>query len=319
MEDPSIGSADQAIVAPVAATTCDLDRAAIAGLTPFQGPFALGHECVARVVALGDDCAGLRVGDLVVVPWHIACGMCDLCVTGHPTRCQQTPPYAMFGLPIGGHWGGMFSELISVPWAKNNLIKIPEGVTPASAAAASDSLTDAYGAVLRGLRTRPTEPVLVIGGLTHGLYASAFAVQLGSEEVAYVDSDERRRSIASTYGAQAVSDVRELSRSKYPVVIDASAAPEGLHRALQATAPGGHCHSIGIYFEEISLPLLSMYMDDVTFSTGRPDITPHLPAVLGMLASKKIDPTLAFSETVHFDDLPQALLQLPEKPLVIFD
>jgi hypothetical protein len=34
------------IVRPVASTTCDLDRAIIAGATPFEGPFAIGHECV---------------------------------------------------------------------------------------------------------------------------------------------------------------------------------------------------------------------------------------------------------------------------------
>lgn len=317
-EAPKLDQSHQAIVAPVAATTCDLDRAAIAGLTPFQGPFALGHECVARVVELGSDCDGLQVGDLVVVPWHIACGTCDACDAGCPTRCTRTPEYAMFGLPIGGHWGGMFSELLTVPWAQANLVRVPEGVTAASAAAASDSLTDAYSAVLRGLRTRPEEPVLVTGGLTHGLYACAFAVQLGSKEVVYVDHDERRRSIAAAYGAQTVSHATDLGTRRFPVTVDASAEAEGLTTALKATAPGGHCHSIGIYFDPAPLPLLSMYMNGVTFTTGRPDVSPHLPAVLDMLASRRIDPTPAYSETVAFDDLPRALLELPAKPLVLF-
>ena len=48
--EPRIESDDQVIVRPVASTTCDLDRAIIAGATPFQAPFAIGHECVAEVV-----------------------------------------------------------------------------------------------------------------------------------------------------------------------------------------------------------------------------------------------------------------------------
>jgi hypothetical protein len=31
-----------AVVRPIASTTCDLDRAIIAGATPFVGPFAIG-------------------------------------------------------------------------------------------------------------------------------------------------------------------------------------------------------------------------------------------------------------------------------------
>jgi alcohol dehydrogenase len=32
-----------------------------------HGPFALGHECVAEVVALGDAVRGLEIGQCVVV------------------------------------------------------------------------------------------------------------------------------------------------------------------------------------------------------------------------------------------------------------
>lgn len=316
--EPRIREPHEAIVAPVAATTCDLDRAIIAGRTPFEGPFALGHECVARVVALGSDDAGLSVGDLVVVPWHIACGGCAPCEAGRPSQCSRTPAYAMFGIPLGGEWGGMFSERLVVPWARTALTRLPEGVTAAAAAAASDSLTDAYGAVRAGLRDRPGQPVLVAGGLTHGLYACAFAVALGSSDVVYADSDARRRAIAESYGARTVENAGELDAGTFPVTVDASAHPRGLTAALRATAPGGHCHSVGIYFEPAKVPLMSMYMDAVTLTTGRPDITPHLPAVLSLLASGQVDPTRVYSDTLAHEDLPEALLGLPAKPLVLF-
>ncbi|MER7574952.1 alcohol dehydrogenase catalytic domain-containing protein [Streptomyces sp. NPDC126514] len=315
---PRIRQPHEAIVAPVAATTCDLDRAMIAGKTPFRGPFALGHECVARVVELGSDEAGLAVGDLVVVPWHVACGSCAPCEAGRPSQCSLTPAYAMFGIPLGGEWGGMFSELLLVPWARTALTPLPEAVSAAAAAAASDSLTDAYSAVRTGLRDRPGQPVLVVGGLTHGLYACAFAVALGSSRVVYADSDARRRRTAESYGAQTVDSAAELDAGAFPVTVDASADPRGLAAGLRATAPGGHCHSVGIYFEPVKLPLMSMYMDAVTLTTGRPDITPHLPAVLSLLASGQVDPLPVYSDTLAYDDLPEALLDLPAKPLVLF-
>ncbi|WP_167746287.1 zinc-binding dehydrogenase [Streptomyces melanosporofaciens] len=211
----------------------------------------------------------------------------------------------------------MFSELLLVPWAQANLVRLADGVTAASAAAASDSLTDAYCAVLRGLQIHPAAPVLVMGGLTHGLYACAVAAAVGSSEIVYVDADDHRRSIAESYGAQSVGDIRELHRRQFPVSVDASADPGGLAGALRATAAGGHCHSVGIYFQPTEVPLMSMYMDAVTFTTGRPDVGPHLPAVLALLASGSVDPMPAYSGTVAFDELPEALLDLPLKPLVL--
>ncbi|WP_369217048.1 zinc-dependent alcohol dehydrogenase [Streptomyces flavofungini] len=315
--EPRVTRAHEAVVAPVAATTCDLDRAVIAGATPFEGPFALGHECVGRVVDLGSECGDLSAGDLVVVPWHISCGTCAQCSVGHPSHCERTPRYAMFGLPLGGQWGGMFTERIKVPWAGANLRRLPEGLPAAAAAAASDSLTDAYDAVRRGLALHPGRGVAVLGGLTHGLYACAFAACLGAADVVYVDRDARRRSIAEGYGAQAVDDVRELGGRRFPATVDATGDPGGLTGALEVTAPGGHCHSFGIFFKPAPLPLFTMYMDAITFSTGRPEIGPHLPEVLDLVRTGEVDPLPVYSDTIAYDDLPEALLELPAKPLVL--
>lgn len=315
--DPRITDPGDAVVTPVAATTCDLDRAIIAGRTPFRGGIALGHECVGRVVELGPDVPGLSVGDLVVVPWHISCGTCGTCASGAPSRCATAPRNAMFGLPLGGTWGGLFSELVRVPWAAANLVRLPAGMDPGAVASASDNLTDAYRSVLPWRTRFPDAPLLVVGGLSIGLYACAFARALGREHVVYLDGDARRRGIAEGYGARAVAHPEELEPREYPLTLDAAGEPRGLVTALEATAPGGHCHSAGIYFTGAQLPTGLMYVNAITFTTGRPDITPHLPAVLDLVASGAVDPLPVFSGTVDFDDLPAALAELPEKPLVL--
>ncbi|MEV6711542.1 alcohol dehydrogenase catalytic domain-containing protein [Lentzea sp. NPDC051208] len=305
-----------AVVRPVAATTCDLDRAVIAGRTPFQGPVALGHECVAEVVEIGADVTGLTVGDVVVVPWHISCGTCRSCAAEAPSRCEEVPRYAMFGLPTGGVWGGLFSELVRVPWAAANLVRVPAGVDPAALASASDNLTDAYRSVLAGQSHVPGAPLLIFGGTSIGLYACAFARAMGVPQVVYLDADERRRGIAAGYGADVAASISELDRPEFPLTFDAAGHPDGLTAALAATAPGGHCHSAGIYFAGVKVPTGVMYMNAVTFTTGRPDITPHLPAVLDLVARGLVDPMPVFSDHLTFDSLPSSLALLPEKPLV---
>lgn len=63
---PALESDRDAIVAPVAATSCDVDSAILAGHAPIPPPFAIGHECVARVVVAGDAISHVSPGDLLV-------------------------------------------------------------------------------------------------------------------------------------------------------------------------------------------------------------------------------------------------------------
>ncbi|WP_431878285.1 zinc-binding dehydrogenase [Amycolatopsis sacchari] len=298
------------MVRPVTAT-CDLDRAVIAGLTPFDPVPSLGHECVAETVELGPDVPGLAV-----VPWHVSCGSCENRRDGAPSRCAAVPRHAMFGLPLGGDWGGLFADLVRVPWAAANLVRVPAGVDPGAVASASDNLVDAYRSVLLGQRRLPGAPVLVFGGTSIGLWACAFAGALGGERVVYVDGDKRRRRIAAGYGADAASTVEELDRPEYPLTVDAAGHPKGLSSALRATAPGGYCHSVGIYFADTRVPTGPMYLNAVTLTTGPPDVTPHLADVLALVSAGTVDPMPVFSDRCTFDALPEVLRDVPEKPLV---
>lgn len=127
---PRIEDRRDVIVRPVAASSCDLDRRIIRGKAPAQGPFALGHEAVAEVVEAGDDCGALTPGQLMVVPFHIACGACDRCAEGVTHSCRLVPLGAMFGLPVGGEWGGLFSDLVRVPFGAGRLPRCRTALLP---------------------------------------------------------------------------------------------------------------------------------------------------------------------------------------------
>jgi len=316
---PALRSDGDAIVQPVVATTCDLDRAIIAGLTPFEGPFAIGHEAVAEVLEVGDGVRAVRPGQLVVVPWHICCGTCVACVDGRTAHCERAPRNAMYGLPLGGDFGGLMSDAVRVPWADHALVPLPDGVSARAAASASDNLTDAYRSVAPGLREAPGAEVLVMGGTgSIGVWAVAFARALGAAAVAYVDPYEPDAvALARELGAE-ILDEPPRGRD-FRLTVDASARPAGLHAALAATAASGRCHSTGIYFKDVALPLWSMYMKGVTFTTGRPDVRPSIPDVLALLADGAVDPLPVFSDVVSFDDAPTALVAGLRKPLLVRD
>ena len=58
VESPALESDVEALVQPLAVARCDIDPFLTGGAFPVKEPFALGHECVGEVEALGDADSG---------------------------------------------------------------------------------------------------------------------------------------------------------------------------------------------------------------------------------------------------------------------
>src|SRR3954451_11254717 len=74
---PALQGDGEALVRPLAVAMCDLDAVFLGGVIPIAEPFALGHECVAEVLEVGDAVSHVVPGDRVVVPFQISCGTCN--------------------------------------------------------------------------------------------------------------------------------------------------------------------------------------------------------------------------------------------------
>lgn len=133
----------------MAATSCDVDSMILAGQGFIDPPFALGDECVAKVVETGDAVTTVTPGDLVVVPWSINCGTCDHCRAGLTAHGTAVPHMAMYGAPVGGSWSSLFSDLVRVPWADAMLVPLPAGLDPVGVNA--PCVVYCVGRKLRGL------------------------------------------------------------------------------------------------------------------------------------------------------------------------
>ncbi|MEO7398270.1 MAG: alcohol dehydrogenase catalytic domain-containing protein, partial [Ilumatobacteraceae bacterium] len=86
---PRLSGATGALVAPTVVSTCDMDAVAMSGRVRFRAGTPLGHEGVGVVVALGDAVASLSIGDRVIIPWQISCGVCGRCRRGQDTFCES--------------------------------------------------------------------------------------------------------------------------------------------------------------------------------------------------------------------------------------
>lgn len=320
--DARLLDGEDALVRPVASATCDLDRYIVAGRTPFPAPFAIGHEAVGEVVEVGDGAgaAGLQIGQRVVVPWHHSCERCLECLAGRPGNCLTTPNMAAFGNPMGGLNGGLFDDLVRVPFAAGSLPAVPDGVSSAMAAACGDSLCDAYGAVAPTLRGNPHAAVLVMGGLESlGLLVVAAAAALGASQVVYVDDDIDRTERATALGATSVVTGARPDRvdGQFDLAVEAAEDPDALATAMRSVRPGGHLVIRSIYFTPIPLPHFDQYLRSLTIESGLPHVTPHASEVLDLLASGTLDLTAVLS-TFDLDMADAVMLDLPAtKPVFL--
>lgn len=313
---PRLTSPRSALVRPIASASCDLDRRLIAGLTPFKPPFALGHECVAEVLEVGGDVRSVKRGDLVSVPWKIACGECRQCLAGRATACTTVPRHAAYGVPAGGNWGGLFAEVVQVPFADAMLVTLPPGLNPLAVASASDNLTDAWVAASTPIATRQDARVLVVGGTESlGVLAVQMAVAAGAGSVDYLDDNDYRRDLARRSGANI--EPGQVLDERYDVVVSATRDPHALHRGLLALAPGGHCSCIGIIFDDPKIPLFGLYMRGVTLSVGACNVRPHIRKVFDLVGSGRCDPLMVSPTVVSCDEATDALVQPLAKCIVV--
>jgi threonine dehydrogenase-like Zn-dependent dehydrogenase len=318
---PKLESDSAALVRPVAVATCDLDALIVEGASPFPPPFAVGHECVAEVLDVGDQVSGLAKGRLVSVPFQISCGACAKCMAGYSANCSEVPFMSTYGFgPAVERWGGFLSDVVCVPFAQHMLVPVPDGLEPSAVASASDNIADAWRTVAPHLEREPGAEVLVVGGAAAGsigLYAAGIARALGSEWVLYVDPDEGRRATAEVLGVQTMAELPKRL-GPFPITVDASADPEGLALALRSTAPDGVCTSCAIYFgEQPALPLLEMYTKGITFHTGRANAREAIPHVLELAASGALHPEKVTSSVVGWSDAAAALAEGGWTKLVI--
>lgn len=309
---------DEAIVRPIAVATCDIDCPLTMGMLQMPLPLHLGHECVAEVQEVGEHVSSVKRGDRVVVPYEIGCGACPPCKAGHTGSCASVPPVSAFGMGFAtGHWGGAFSDLLSVPFADAMLLPLPSGVDPAAAASAADNLCDAYRHIaphLPGVLQRdPDAQVLIVGALRKGapfgasvsLYACLIAKTLGAREICLIDARAAVRQHAERLGIEAAPPRALRRRAPAPLVVDASITDLG--RSLSATAPDGICSSSGSLHRSARVPIASMYVRKATLHVGRTSARPLMPAVLELIANGELRPQGVTSTLAKLDDAPQAL------------
>lgn len=317
---PRLMGPAEALVRPLAVAACDLDAGIVAGNSPFDPPFALGHELAAEVLEVGEGVTGFAPGDRVAVAFQPSCGGCAPCRRGHSAACSVAPGTPMYGIGrAGGDWGGALADRVRVPFADAMLAALPEGMSAAAAAGASDNMADGYRCVAAALAERPGASVLVAGSGAIALYAAWWARALGAAAVTFASRDEAMLRRAEALGAATMAVTQWPRRfTSHAVTVDCTGDPAGLAAVIRSTEAFGHCTSASIYFAgDTVVPLFDMNMKGIRFDTGRVNAAALLPRVLELAQRHGLEPASIDATPVPWQDMDQALLDGAFRPIAV--
>lgn len=305
--EPVMVEATDALVLPITVARCEIDPFLVLAGPTRADRFALGHEAVAEVVAVGDE-ADLSPGELVLPSFQVSCGTCLECRRGTSAVCASYPILSDYGMePLSGvEYGGMLSDLVRIPHATTMLTPLPAGVDPVAAASVPDNVLDGYRAVAPHLAARPGADVLVVchGTPSIGLYAAQAASGLGASSVTVASGEDAVLELAERVGAVPLHcDFTERPARRWPIVVDCGVEPAGLQWAIRATEPEGILQSVSSYVAgQVSLPLQRLYTLGIQFHIGRAHSAALLPEVVALVAAGTLRPELVTTSVVDWND-----------------
>jgi len=198
------------ILRTVSTNICGSDQHMVRGRTTAPHGQTLGHEITGEVIEAGRDVEFIKVGDLVSVPFNIACGRCRMCKEGKTGICLNVNPArpgAAYGYVDMGGWKGGQAEYVMVPYADFNLLKFPDRDQAMEKIRDLTMLSDIFptgyhGAFTAGVTTGST--VYVAGAGPVGLACAASAQLLGAAVVIVGDLIPERLAQARSFGCETI-------------------------------------------------------------------------------------------------------------------
>jgi glutathione-independent formaldehyde dehydrogenase len=205
------------ILRVVSTNICGSDQHMVRGRTTAPRGIILGHEISGEVIEIGRDVEFVALGDLVSVPFNIACGRCRNCkerATGVCLNVNPARPGAAYGYVDMGGWVGGQAEYVMVPYADFNLLRFPDRDQAISKIRDLTCLSDIlptgfHGAVSAGVG--PGSTVYVAGAGPVGLACAAACNLLGAACVIVGDLISERLEQARSFGCETVDVSRKAT------------------------------------------------------------------------------------------------------------
>ncbi|MEX2578168.1 MAG: NAD(P)-dependent alcohol dehydrogenase [Verrucomicrobiales bacterium] len=317
---PEVGPLD-ALVRITTTTICGTDIHILKGEYPVESGLTIGHEPVGVIEKLGSAVQGYREGQRVIAgaitpSGHSAASLCGF----H----SQDGPSAKHGFKALGGWrfgntiDGAQAEYLLVPDATANLAPIPDGLSDEEVLMCPDIMSTGFAGAERG-NVRIGDAVAVFAQGPIGLCATAGARLMGASMIIGVEAVPARMEISRKMGADHVVDftkvdaVEEIMRLTDGRGVDVSIEALGLQQtfesALRVLRPGGTLSSLGVYSEDLKIPLdgFSAGLGDHTIVTSLcPGGKERMRRLMEVIAASRLDTKALVTHRFGLDQIEEA-------------
>ena len=307
---PEPQESTDAVVRVDAVTICGTDLHILKGDVPevTRGRI-LGHEAVGTVEQVGAGVHSVRPGDRVLVSCISPCGRCAYCRLGAYGQCRNDG-----GWILGHLVDGTQAQYVRTPFADNALYPLPENVTDEAALLLADILPTSYEVGVLNGKVTPGATVVVVGAGPIGLAAITTARLFSPSRIIAVDKAKTRLDAALDFGAtdafcadgDVVAEVMARTGGLgADTVIEAVGVPETFELCIELVRPGGHVANIGVHGKPATLHLESLWIRNVTITTGLVDAY-STPQLLTMLAAGQLDTAKFVTHRFGLDEMLEA-------------
>ena len=263
---PDVGPLD-ALIRITTTTICGTDVHILKGEYPVAKGLTVGHEPVGIIEKLGAAVQGYREGQRVIAGAITPSGYSNACLCGLHSQDGAGTKHGfkpMGGWRFGNTIDGAQAEYLLVPDAMANLAPVPDGLTDEQVLMCPDIMSTGFSGAESG-HVKIGDIVAVFAQGPIGLCATAGARLMGASTIIGVDAVPERMEIARAMGADHVVDfskhdpVDEIMRLTdgrgVDVAIEALGRQETFEAALRVLRPGGTLSSLGVYSEDLRIPL----------------------------------------------------------------
>jgi len=253
-------------------------------------PVIMGHEFAGEIAQMGKDVTGFGIRDRVVCEPLQYCGTCRYCRMGITNICQN---FTVLGM----HRNGAFAEFVTVH--QKYLHKVPSRVTYIEA-----GVVEPLSVVINGLddvaKVHAGQTAAVIGPGPLGLFSAEVLRSKGISDITVIGIgvDEYRLDVArSKLGYKTINwekanadDLVKMATDGYgcDTVVVTAGSTAALRQSIPLVAKGGQLLVLGIFPEEVPLPVSDLVRRQVSMLGSYASRWIHFEQALDMLEHKRV-------------------------------
>ncbi len=317
---PEVGPLD-ALIRITTTTICGTDIHILKGEYPVAAGLTIGHEPVGVIEKLGSAVRGYREGQRVIAGAITPSGWSNASLDGCHAQCGAGTAHgwkATGGWRFGNTIDGAQADYLLVPDAMANLAPIPDSLSDEQVLMCPDILSTGFGGAEAGkIRIGDTVAVFAQGPI--GLCATAGARLMGAAEIIAIESVPERAQISRHMGAdhvidftkeEPVSAIQRITRGRgVDVAIEALGRQQTFEWALRSIRPGGTLSSLGVYSEDLRIPLDAFAAglgDQRIVTTLCPGGKERMRRLMATVASGRVDTGALVTHHFGLDDIETA-------------